>query len=177
MKPSLLKLQDLDSAIEEIQDNLDHQEEQMEYLENQSRENNVRIDGIPEEDNETWEITEAKVKQVLKDELNLASAPDVERAHRVGKSPRRPASAQSSASRPRTIVCRLHEWKERETILKSARRIKPDNIFVKEDLSPVTLGKRESQRAKMEVAKRGGKIAYFVLDKLVIRDRPYVENS
>ena len=66
MKPSLLKLQELDSAIEEIQDDLNHQEEQMEYLENQSRRNNVRIDGIPEEDNETWETTEAKVKQVLK---------------------------------------------------------------------------------------------------------------
>ena len=52
----------------------------------------------------------------------------------------------------------------------SARRIKPDNIFVKEDLSPVTLEKRESQRPKLEAAKRAGKIAYFVLDKLVIRD-------
>ncbi|CAH3171641.1 unnamed protein product [Porites lobata] len=93
LKPSLLKLHELDSAIEEIQDDLDHQEEQMEYLENQSRRNNVRVDGIPEEDNETWEETEAKVKQVLKDELNLASAPDIERAHRVGKSSRRPASA------------------------------------------------------------------------------------
>ena len=80
----------------------------------------------------------------LKDELNLASAPDVERRHRVGKSSRRPALAQSSANRPRTIVCRLRDWKERETILRSARRIKPDNIFVKEDLSPVTLEKREN---------------------------------
>ena len=177
LKPSLLKLQELDSAIEEIQDDLDHQEEQMEYLENQSRRNNVRVDGIPEEDNETREETEAKVKQVLKDELNLPSAPDIERAHRVGKSSRRPASAQNSASRPRTIVCRLRDWKERETILKCARRIKPDNIFVKEDLSPATLEKRESQRPKMEAAKRAGKIAYFVLEKLVIRDGPNVENS
>ena len=53
LKPSLLKLQDLDSAIEEIQD------EKMEYLENQSRQNNVRINGIPEEDIRTWETTEA----------------------------------------------------------------------------------------------------------------------
>ena len=113
----------------------------------------------------------------LKDELNLVSAPDIERAHRVGKSSRRPASAQNSASRPRTIVCRLRDWKERETILKCARRIKPDNIFVKEDLSPATLEKRESQRPKMEAAKRAGKIAYFVLEKLVIRDGPNVENS
>ena len=175
--PSLLKLQVLDFAIEEFRDDLNHQEEQMEYLENQSRRNNVRIYGIPEEDNETWEKTEAKVREVLKDELNLASAPDVERAHRVGRSSRRPASAQSSANRPWTIVCRLRYWRERETILKSARRIKPDNIFVKEDLSPVTLEKTESQRPKLEAAKRAGKIAYFVLDKLVIRDRPNVENS
>ena len=124
LKPSLLKLQELDSAIEEIQDDLNYQGEQMEYLENQSRRNNVRIDGITEEDNKTWETTEAKVRQVLKDELNLASAPDVERAHCVGKSSRRPASAQSSANRPQTIFCRLCDWKERETILKSARRIK-----------------------------------------------------
>ena len=93
-------MQVLDSTIEEIQDDLNHQEEQMEYLENQSRRNNVRIYGIPEEDNETWETTEAKARQVLKDELNLASAPDIERAHRVGRSSRRPASAQSSANRP-----------------------------------------------------------------------------
>ena len=98
--PSLLKLQVLDFAIEEIRDDLNHQEEQMEYLENQSRRNNVRIDGISEEDNETWETTEAKVREVLKDELNLASAPDVERAHRVGRSSRRPAAAQSSANHP-----------------------------------------------------------------------------
>ena len=138
LKPSFLKWQELDSAFEEIQDDWNHQEEQMEYLENQSRRNNLRVDGIPEEDNETWETSEAKVRQVLKDELHLACAPDVERAHRVGKSSRWPASAQCSANRPRTIVCRLRDWKERETILKSAGRIKPDNIFVKEDLSSVT---------------------------------------
>ena len=48
---------------------------------------------------------------------------------------------------------------------------------MKEDLSPATLEKRESQRPKMEAAKRAGKIAYFVLEKLVIRDGPNVENS
>ena len=47
---------------------------------------------------------------------------------------------------------------------------------MKEDLSPATLEKRKGQGAKMEAAKRAGKIAYFVLDKLVIRDRPNVEN-
>ena len=48
---------------------------------------------------------------------------------------------------------------------------------MKEELSPATLEKRKSQRAKMKAAKRAGKIPYFVLDKLVIRDRPNVESS
>ena len=90
--------------------------------------------------------------------MNLASAPDAERAHGVGKSSRGPASAQSSANHPRTIVCRLRDWKERETTMKSARRIKPDDIFVKEDLFPVTLEKRESQRQSWRPPREEGKL-------------------
>ena len=33
-------------------------EDNIDYIENQSRRNNVRIDGVPEEANETWEKTE-----------------------------------------------------------------------------------------------------------------------
>ena len=35
------------------------------YLENQSRRNNLRFEGLLEDDNETWDETEAKVKNVL----------------------------------------------------------------------------------------------------------------
>lgn len=50
-------------------------------------------------------------------------------------------------------------------------------MFVKGDLSPVTLEKRESQRPNLETTEIVRNIAYFVLDKLVIRARPNVENS
>ena len=42
---------------------------------------------------------------------------------------------------------------------------------MKEDLAPATPETREAQRTKFEEAKRYGKIAYFVLDKLVIKNR------
>ena len=54
---------------------------------------------------------------------------------------------------------------------RSARRIKPPGIFVNEDLAQEMLDKREEQRPKFEEARRNGKIAYFVLDRLVIKDR------
>ena len=55
------------------------------YLENQSRRNNIRIEGIAEELGETWENTETKVKEMCVEKLQLASPPAIERAHRTGK--------------------------------------------------------------------------------------------
>lgn len=55
--------------------------------------------------------------------------------------------------------------------------IKPVGLFVKEDLAPATIEKREELQPKLIAAKRAGKIAYFVLDKLVIRDRPAAQSS
>ena len=74
--------------------------------------------------------------------------------------------------RPRTIVCQLQDWKQKELIIKSSRRIKPAGISIKEDLAQETLEKRDEQRPQLEEAKRKGKIAYFVLDKLIVKDKP-----
>ena len=64
---------------------LDYHTDKIEYLENQSRRSNIRIDGIREEEAETWDNTETKVKEILKEKLNLDEEPDIERAHRVGR--------------------------------------------------------------------------------------------
>ena len=66
---------------------------------------NLRVDGVHEDEGETWEVTEAKVKQVLKEKLSLPNDPVIERARRIGKklsstSPRRPRSrVRSTESR------------------------------------------------------------------------------
>ena len=51
------------------------------------------------------------------------------------------------------------------------RRIKPVGLYVNEGLAKETLDKREEQRLKLEEAKRNGKVTYFVLDKLIVKDR------
>ena len=47
----------------------------------------------------------------------------------------------------------------------------PEDLKIPEDRAKETLDKREEQRPKLEEAKRNGKIAYFVLDKLIVKDR------
>lgn len=74
-------------------------------------------------------------------------------------------------------MCCLHDWKQKEEILRAARRIKPSGIFVNEDLANETLEKRKEPLDKFKEAKRAGKTAYFVLDRLVIKDRCRVEPS
>ena len=97
----------------------------MEYLENQSRRNNIRIDGIPEEPDETWEDTESKAKVALESKLNLPFKVEIERAHRTGKVNRR-SDDNASSTRPRTVICRLVSWKQKDPMLKAARIVKPE---------------------------------------------------
>ena len=167
-------IDNMDKELEDIQRGLHKHEEKLEYLENQSRRKNIRVDGILEEDNESWPNTEAKVKEALHEKLSLSFEPVIERAHRVGA---RSSAADGTNRRPRTIVCRLHDWKQKDEILRAARRIKPSGIFVNEDLANEALEKRKEQLDKFKEAKRAGKTAYFVLDRLGIKDRRRVEPS
>ena len=122
---------------------------------NRSRRNNLRITGIPEVQHETWENTEAMVKSVLKDKLELTCEPRIERAHRVGRVSQFDGSSGSN-SRSRPILCRLYDWKEKENILKRARICRPTGIFVNEDVAEATMAKRKEQLPMLKQAKTGG---------------------
>ena len=76
--------------------------------------------------------------------------------------------------RPRTVICRLVSWKQKDPILKAVRIVKPDGMFVKEDLAAETLQRLKDELPKLKQARQAGKIAYFVLDKLLIKDRPSI---
>ena len=53
LKPCKTKLAEIEDDIEDIYDSIDYHMDKLEYLENQSRRNNIRIDGILEEENES----------------------------------------------------------------------------------------------------------------------------
>ena len=76
-------------------------------------------------------------------------------------------------SRPRTIVAKFYDWKQKDAILRQARYLKPRHITIYEDLAEETVKKRKEQLPKLKEAKANGKIAYFNLDKLVIKDKTF----
>ena len=55
LKPLASKLEEINNEIDQLNSDLSEQELKAEYLENQSRRNNIRVKGIPESEKETWE--------------------------------------------------------------------------------------------------------------------------
>ena len=163
LKPLEAKLDEAYETVDNIASDLKAQQLKTEYLENQSRRNNIRVNGIEESDKETWQDSEEKVKMAVREKLGMDIT--IERAHRVEK-----RDGKAKTKGPRTIVCRLRDWKQREEVLRKARREKPEGLFISEDLAFETLQKRDPLVPKLKAAKAEGKIAYFVLDKLIIRE-------
>ena len=78
-------------------------EDSCDYLENQSRRNNLRIDRIPENQGETWAQTEDLVKDKMRTALDIpeAASIEVDRAHRT----------KGGENRNRTIIVKFTKLK------------------------------------------------------------------
>ena len=108
-------------------------------LEDRARRNNIRVDGIPEDDNETWDDSKSKVFNLVKEKMGLEI--DIQRAHRVGKK-------NDENERPRTIVAYLLKYTDREQIFKNGRKLKDSGVFINEDFCRQTMLKRKELREK-----------------------------
>ena len=71
--------QTLNKEIEWFNSDLSSQSLSLEYMDNQSRRNNIRVNGILESSRKTWEEAEEKVKDAVKTKLGIDI--DIERAH------------------------------------------------------------------------------------------------
>ena len=173
------------SINKELNEGFEDLEWKNEYLENQSRRNNIKITGVPEgEEEKTWDDTEAIVKNLISDKLGIEGEVEIERAHRVGKKQRnfpqrRHDGSVSQVHRaPRPIIAKIRSWKTKEHILRVARKKKPRGVVFM-----VTSRKehqREDDRSKipdMIEVRRNGKTALMVMDQLVIFDKPRVTNK
>lgn len=91
--------------------------DKMDYLEGQSKRNNLIIDGIEETQGETWTETEQKVQNIFKEQLQLKESIEVERAHRTGR-------YESRRPRPRPVVVKFEKYRDKTTILQRAKYLK-----------------------------------------------------
>ena len=71
LKPLQSKIVMANEEINKLNTDLSSKSLSMEYLENQSRRNNIRVNGIPEPPRETWKETGKKVIQTVRNKLGV----------------------------------------------------------------------------------------------------------
>lgn len=132
------------------------------YLEGQSRRNNLIFEGLQESSNETWAESEDKVRKLLvgKLELGQQDAIEMERAHRTGK--------PDSNGKPRPVVVKFLRFKDKQAVLSKAKLLKGTNFFINEDYTEAVRQKRRELLPAMRAARARGDIAYLRHDRLIV---------
>ena len=185
LKTTQHKLMDIESKIEGLALRVDEQdgyiegvEDQVEYIENQSRRNNVKILGISEESSEqTCDDTENVVRSIIGEKLGINTDEiSIERTHRVGKIPRpsdrRHDGSKVNSDRPRPIIVKFTKWKQKESVLRAARQKRPKGILFYPDYARRTINRRAEKIPRLLAERKKGNIAYFVMDELVVKPKP-----
>ena len=133
-------------------------------LEDRSRRNNLRIDGVEETPNETWDIFEGKVQDIVKNKLGITAEIGFDRCHRTGK-------FKKNEAKPRTIVCRLLRFKDKEKNLQNSKKLKNTGTFIYEDFCNETMELRKSLWEEVLEYRRQNKIVYLNYRRVAVRDR------
>ena len=106
-------------------------------LENRSRMNNLRINGIKEGKNENWEECEERVNCFLEERLGVDTSKIwIERTHGIGEKKR---------GQERKIVVQFNSYKNKLDLLRNCKKLKGTNFSFFEDFSKVTASIRKEE--------------------------------
>ena len=156
------KIAEVHGRIDSILDEKEELEEKMSDLEDRKRRNNLRVDGIKEHEGETEEQLEEKIKNIIKEKLEIEDDIEIERIHRTGRYNR------TKRDKPRTIIFKLLRYKDKTKILRNGRKLKGTNIWINEDFSKRTLNIRKNLLAEIKQRRNNGEEGLY-LNYLTIR--------
>ena len=168
------QLSNVSDRLTTLEKTVEQTELKRENLEAQSRRNNLKLYGIDEDEQETWEQTEDKVRNYLKSDLNLNGDDiQIERAHRL----------PSKLNGPRPTIVKFSFFKDKDKIIRSYREKKKNRpsdtdtdvenqqapkIRVSEDFPERVTRARTLLWPFMKDKIDLGKKAYLRYDKLVV---------
>ena len=150
-------------------------ERRVEYLESQSRRNNLIFHGFTEEGQgsaETWDESEEKVLKYLREELSLDLREfEIERAHRLG-----------GTGNQRPIIVKFLNFKTKEKIKSKIRqKLTDDEDWVNphrvaDDFAQGVREDRKELFKYMKLAKGEERNAYITFNKLIIGGAAFIFN-
>lgn len=157
--PSQNALHDISSQLQQITSRCDD-------AENRLRRSNVIFFGLEDDEKENWAASEEKVIRFCAEKLELATTSvQYERVHRLGK---------FSIGKKRPIIAKLSSFRDKQSILSAARKLKGTTFSIGEDFAPST---RVARRKLVAFARSFDKPYKLVLDKLHLDKKVYVYDA
>lgn len=100
-------------------------ENKVDDLENRSGRNKVLVFGLPEDEKSPESLANKITNEIFKEKLGVTIS-SIERLHRL---------RQKRGSRPRPVILKLYNHREKELLLQNARKLKGTSISIGEDFS------------------------------------------
>ena len=149
------KMQDQEMKLikETVQERLDIQEDR-------SRRNNIRIGGVPEDENESWETSKRKAKEFFKNTLKIESDIVVQRAHRSLK------NSNGKGKGPRVLVMQLLNYEDKEVILSKGNMLKGTPYFISSDYCQNTVSIHKRLWKEIKDLRKEGKRVFLGYRKI-----------
>ena len=138
--------------------------ERLRIFEDNSRNKNIRITGVPEVGIENSEQSIARVQKLLSEKLRVENV-QVSDAYRIGK-----IQSQSTQG-PRPIIVKLLSVNDKICCFKSSIRLKGSNIFISDDVCKATLEIRRQKLDFLKQKRNEGFIAYFSGIEVIVKQR------
>ncbi|XP_065683941.1 uncharacterized protein LOC136096517 [Hydra vulgaris] len=130
-------------------------------LKDRLRRNNLRIDGVMENELENWNDTEKKVLNLFENRLSLNSHINIERSHRTRK---------KEEIKSKTIIIKVLHCKDKVKVLQTANKLKGTGIYINEDFSNETREIRKGLLNEMKEHRKNSKYSVIIYDKLIVKD-------
>ena len=108
-----------------------------------------------------------KIQFIIADELGIESDVEIDKCHRIGP---RKAKAGQNRDRPRTVVCRLNRFKEKQSILNNAKKLINTDIYTYEDFPKDIMGHKKSLWEQVFEYSKQNKFACLNYRSIILRD-------
>jgi hypothetical protein len=138
-------------------------------LQTRSMRDNLLFFGLPEVEGSDEDCVKT-IHQFCKDKLNMADAETtikLDRAHRIGR----------RGPRPRPVVAKFNFFPVREEVRRSSYKLKDTTYGISEQFPREIQERRKQLLPVLHQAKRDGKRANLVVDRLYIDGRPYIPQN
>ena len=133
-------------------------------MEDRSRRNNLRFEGITEHENESWDDCENKIYDLLENKLEIdIENVVIERAHRTEK--------KKNKNRSRPIVAQFSNYKDKMNILKNCKKLKNTRFSIFEDFSRETAAIRKEKWQEVLANREKGMISYLNYRTVICKQR------